>query len=126
MNSDGFCCIMVAYVPIGGSEADKEFTAVGNQSGTMYLLSFHLKKKKSSLSIFNSSFFLGKAFVYFSACKICQNDSLGNRKPCFIHRTSITSPASFIPTFHQSASTQRQQIKLHTQHSTDLFFKFKN
>lgn len=69
-----------------------------------------ISKQKSSLSIFNSNISLGKAFVYFSARKICQNGSLGNRKPCLIHRTSITGPASSLPMFHQYASTQSWQI----------------
>lgn len=58
-------------------------------------------KQKSSLSILNGSISLGKAFVYFSACKIRQNKSMGNRKPCVIQRTSITSSASSLPMFHQ-------------------------
>lgn len=100
MNSGGVCCIVVAYVPLGRSKAQKNslFWVIRVEWCICFL---SILKQKSSLCILNSSISLGKAFVYFSACKIHQNKSMGNRKPCVIHRTSITSSASSLPMFHQ-------------------------
>lgn len=100
MNSGGVCCIVVAYVPLGRS-IEHKISLLLIIRVELCICFLSILKQKSSLSILNSSISLGKAFVYFSACKIPQNKSIGNWKPHVIHRTSITSSASSLPMFHQ-------------------------
>lgn len=88
------------YMPLGRSTEHKiSLVLIIRVEWCICFLS--ILKQKSSLSIFNSIISLGKAFVYFSACKIPQNKSMGNWKPHVIRRTSITSSASSLPMFHK-------------------------